>query len=87
MRKIIQSHYTGFAADLQGKIRKNRAKPDEQRFSPEGKGPAYLEMKDWFLDKFPAIRAYHEKREELMNAVAEREAKRKEKLKAKKTVA
>ena len=48
---------------------------------------SYLEMKDWFLDKFPAIRAYHEKREELMNAVAEREAKRKEKLKAKKTVA
>ena len=48
---------------------------------------SYLEMKDWFLDKFPAIREYHEKREELMNAVAEREAKRKEKLKAKKTVA
>ena len=48
---------------------------------------SYQEMKAWFLDKFPAIREYHEKREKLLNAVAEREAKRKEKLKAKKTVA
>ena len=48
---------------------------------------SYQEMKAWFLDKFPAIREYHEKREKLLNAVAEREAKRKEELKAKKAAA
>ena len=48
---------------------------------------SYQEMKAWFLDKFPAIREYHEKREKLLNAVAEREAKRKEELKAKKATA
>lgn len=48
---------------------------------------SYQEMKAWFLDKYPAIREYHEKREKLLNAVAEREAKRKEELKAKKAAA
>ena len=47
----------------------------------------YPVIKKWFLDKFPAIREYHEKREKLLNAVAEREAKRKEALKAKKAAA
>lgn len=34
----------------------------------------YLEMKDWFLDKFPAIAEFHKKREEIMTKVQQRKA-------------
>ena len=29
---------------------------------------SYIEMKSWFLNKFPAIAAFHKKREELLSA-------------------
>ena len=60
---------------------------DEESVDACAEALSYHEMKTWFLDKFPAIREYHEKREKLLNAVAEREAKRKEALKAKKAAA
>lgn len=34
----------------------------------------YTEMKDWFLDKFPAIANFHKKREEIMKEVQKRKA-------------
>ena len=34
----------------------------------------YLEMKDWFLDKYPAIAEFHKKREEIMKKVQQRKA-------------
>ena len=37
----------------------------------------YQEMKDWFLDKFPAIADFHQKREELLaKSQAKKETKR-----------
>lgn len=30
---------------------------------------SYSEMKDWFFDKFPAIKEYHEKREKVFEAI------------------
>ena len=37
----------------------------------------YQEMKDWFLDKFPAIAEFHQKREELLaKAQEKKETKR-----------
>ena len=45
----------------------------------------YQEMKDWFLDKFPAVADFHEKRAELLaKAQQKKEAKRAESAKAKK---
>ena len=45
----------------------------------------YQEMKDWFLDKFPAFNEYHAKRAELIeNAQKAKEAKRAASAKAKK---
>ena len=45
----------------------------------------YQEMKDWFLDKFPAVADFHEKRAELLEkAQQKKEAKRAESAKAKK---
>lgn len=45
----------------------------------------YQEMKDWFLDKFPAVAEFHEKRNELLEkAQQKKEAKRAESAKAKK---
>ncbi len=39
---------------------------------------SYTEVKDWFLDKFPAIAEFHKKREELLKKVAEAKKKREE---------
>ena len=50
---------------------------DEESMDACAEALNYHEMKTWFLDKFPAIREYHEKREKLMKDLAEREAKRK----------
>lgn len=45
----------------------------------------YQEMKDWFLDKFPEIANFHQKRAELLEkAQQKKEAKRAEAAKAKK---
>ena len=45
----------------------------------------YQEMKDWFLDKYPEIANFHEKRAELLEkAQQKKEAKRAESVKAKK---
>ena len=60
---------------------------DEESVDACAEALSYQEMKAWFLDKFPAIRAYHEKREQLLKGVAEREAQRKEALTAKKAAA
>jgi len=45
----------------------------------------YQEMKDWFLDKYPEIANFHQKRAELLEkAQQKKEAKRAESAKAKK---
>ncbi len=36
----------------------------------------YAEMKDWFLDKFPAIAQFHKDREEIMKKVQENKVKK-----------
>lgn len=36
----------------------------------------YAEMKDWFLDKFPAIAQFHKDREEIMKKVQKNKAKK-----------
>lgn len=45
---------------------------------------SYTEVKDWFLDKYPAIAEFHKKREELLKKVAEAKKKREENNTAKK---
>lgn len=35
---------------------------------------SYSEMKDWFFDKFPAIKEYHEKREKVFEAIRKKKA-------------
>ena len=39
---------------------------------------SYTEVKDWFLDKFPAIAEFHKNREEILKKVAEAKKKREE---------
>ena len=34
----------------------------------------YMELKDWFLDKFPAIAEFHKKREEIMTKIQQKKA-------------
>ena len=45
---------------------------------------SYTDVKDWFLDKYPAIAEFHKKREELLKKVKEAKKKREENNTAKK---
>lgn len=66
MKKYIESHddekksIMNEFLDLRGK--------SEEAIEACAESLTYLEIRDWFLDKFPAIRKFHEEREDLLKA-------------------
>lgn len=68
MEKYIEKH-DNEEKSIMAQFRLLRAE-DEESLELGAEAVSYLEIKDWFLNTFPAIREYHENRAKLLGKIA-----------------